>query len=67
MQYFREAVSSLKKKEYKHREQIEIYLILLHLSNKLIPKRIKYWKSEIRPPNCINCYPECVLEYNGHW
>ena len=36
------------------------------MSNKLIPKRIGHWKSEIRPPNSIYSYPECVLEYIGH-
>ena len=34
--------------------------------NKLIPKRIGHWKSEIGSPNCTFSYPECVLKYIGH-
>ena len=47
-------------------EEIDARVILLRLSNKLILKRIGHQKSEIRPPNYIYSYPECVLEYIGH-
>ena len=37
----------------------------VHLSNRLIPNRIRNEKSEFGPPNCIYSYPECVLKYIG--
>ena len=54
------------KKRNIRREEIEVFVILLRLSNKLIPKRIGHWKLEIGPPNRIYIYSECVLKYTVH-
>ena len=56
-----------KKKRNGCEEEIDSVAILLHLSNKLIPKIIGHQKWEIGPSNCIYSYPECVLEYIGHF
>ena len=47
------------------REETDTFVILFHLSNRLILKRIEHQKLEIRPSSCIYSYPECVLEYIG--
>ena len=58
--------SSLKKKNRNRcGEEIDAFVILLHLSNKLIPERIEHRKSEIGHLNCIYICPEYVLEYIG--
>ena len=48
-------------------EEIDACVILLRLCDKLFPKRIGNWKSEIGLPNCIYSDLGCVLEYTGHF
>ena len=65
MQNLRESVR-WKKNRIKRGEEIDAFVILFCLSNKLISRRIGHLKSEIGPSNCICSCPECVLEYMRH-
>ena len=62
MQDFRESVRWEKNRK-RHWEKINAYVILLGLSSKLVQERDGHWKWEVRPPNFIDRYPECILEY----
>ena len=56
----------VEKNRNRRKKEIEAFVILLRLSNKLIPRRIGHRKLEIGPQSCIYSYAECVLESTGH-
>ena len=62
MQDFRESVRWEKNRK-RHPEKINAYVILLGLSSKFVQERDEHWNGEVRPPNNIDRYTECVLEY----